>query len=95
MPTLQIEHGVRDYDAWKAAFDNDPVGREAGGVRHYRIARPADDPTYVIVDLEFDTREEATAFHEKLRALWAGAGSGLGLVNPRARIVDVVESKTL
>jgi hypothetical protein len=33
MTTLQIEHGVRDYDAWKQAFDSDPVGREAGGVR--------------------------------------------------------------
>jgi len=26
MPTLQIEHGIRDYEAWKSAFDSDPVG---------------------------------------------------------------------
>jgi hypothetical protein len=93
MPTLQIEHGVRDYDAWKAAFDSDPVGREAGGVRGYRVLRPSDDPNHVVVDLEFDTLGEAEAFREKLRVLWAGAAAGLGLEGARARILDVVEVK--
>ena len=55
MPILQIEHSVREFDAWKAAFDSDPVGRERGGVRRYRIVRPVDDPNYVAVDLEFDS----------------------------------------
>jgi hypothetical protein len=32
MTTLQIEPGVRDYEARKQAFDNDPVGPR-GGVR--------------------------------------------------------------
>lgn len=75
MTTLQIEHGVRDYDRWKAAFDGDPVGREAGGVRRYRIARQLDDPNCVRIDLDFDTTAEAEAFHDKLRALWAAAGA--------------------
>lgn len=95
MPTLQIEHGVRDYEAWKTAFDSDPVGREAGGVRSYRILRPADDPRYVIVDLEFATIEEAEAFRRKLRQMWDDVDTRLGLESPRARIVDVVESATL
>ena len=94
MPTLQIEHGVRDYEAWKTAFDSDPVGREAGGVRSYRILRPADDPRYVIVDLEFATIEEAEAFRRKLRQMWDDVDTRLGLESPRARIVDVVESAT-
>jgi hypothetical protein len=30
MTILQIAHGVRDYEAWKQAFNSDPVGaREA------------------------------------------------------------------
>lgn len=33
MPILQIEHTVRDYDAWKQAFESDPVGRKQGGAR--------------------------------------------------------------
>jgi heme-degrading monooxygenase HmoA len=92
MPTLQIEHGVRDFDAWKQAFDSDPVGREAGGVRSYRVLRPTEDPQRVIIHLDFDTTAEAEAFHEKLRGLWAGAGASLGLENPHARVVEVVES---
>jgi hypothetical protein len=95
MPTLQIEHGVRDFDSWKAAFDEDPVGREAGGVRSYRILRPADDPRFVIIDLEFATIEEAEAFRRKLRQLWDDIDARLGLESPRARIVDVVETVTL
>jgi hypothetical protein len=67
MPVLQIEHAVRDFDAWKAAFDSDPIGRESGGVRRYRILRPVDDPNYVVVDLEFDTSGEAEAFRASLR----------------------------
>jgi hypothetical protein len=27
MYILRIEHPVSDYDAWKAAFDSDPIGR--------------------------------------------------------------------
>jgi hypothetical protein len=95
MPTLQIEHVVRDYESWKAAFDSDPVGREEGGVRSYRILRPADDPRFVIVDLEFATIQEAEAFRRKLRQMWDDIDARLGLESPRARIVDVVESVAL
>ena len=31
MYILRIEHPVPDYDAWKAAFDSDPIGRERSG----------------------------------------------------------------
>jgi hypothetical protein len=92
MTILQIEHGVRDYDAWKQAFDSDPVGREAGGVRRYRIMRPADDPNYVLIELEFDSAGEADAFRVKLRELWGRMGDNLGLESPQTRIVEAVES---
>ena len=95
MTILQIEHRVRDFEAWKRAFDSDPVGREAGGVRRYRVLRPADDPNYVIVDLEFDSPGEAEAFRAKLRELWGRVGDDLGLEGPQARIVEAVESEEL
>jgi hypothetical protein len=91
MPTLQIDHRVRDYDTWKQAFDSDPVGREAGGVRAHRISRLADDPQYVVVELDFESHGEAEAFAEKLRALWAEAGPRLGLESPTARVLEHVE----
>jgi hypothetical protein len=93
VPVLQIEHSVRDFDAWKQAFDNDPLGRERSGVRSYRILRPADDPNRVVVDLEFDSREEAESFREALRGLWQRIVAEGLIENPGARILEPVESK--
>jgi hypothetical protein len=92
MTILQIEHGVRDYEAWKRAFDSDPVGREYGGVRRYRIMRPVDDPNYVVIELEFTGAGEADAFRGKLRELWGRMGDEVGLEGPQARIVETVET---
>lgn len=94
MPTVQLEHPIRDFETWKAAFDRDPVGREASGVRRYQVYRPIDDPNYVAVDLEFDSRPEAEAFKVALERLWLSpqAAPALG-GTPRARIVETVESK--
>jgi hypothetical protein len=92
MPILKIEHAVRDYEAWKRAFDNDPVGRAAGGVRRYRVLRAADDPNYVIIELEFDHAHEAETFHGKLRDLWGRVADDLGLEGPRGRVLEVAES---
>ncbi len=92
MPILQIQHRTRDFDAWKQAFDSDPVGREQGGVRRYRILRGTDDPNYVVTDLEFDSTDEAEKFGEALRELWDRVGDDLGLESPQARILDSVET---
>jgi hypothetical protein len=94
VPVLQIEHPVRDFETWKAAFDSDPAHREAGGVRSYQIYRPVDDPNYIAVDLAFDDRGQAEAFKLGLEALWRSpqAAPALG-GTPRARIVDSVETK--
>jgi hypothetical protein len=61
MYILRIEHPVSDYDAWKAAFESDPIGRERSGVRRYRIMRTTDDPSHITIDLEFDSLGEAEA----------------------------------
>jgi hypothetical protein len=36
----------------------------------YRISRPVDDPTTVHIDLDFDAREDATAFVQVLEKIW-------------------------
>ena len=94
MSVLRADHIVGDFDAWKHVFDSDPVGREAGGVRGYRILRPVGERDHVLVDLAFDTADEAQAFAEKLRALWDEAGARLGLEDPSARVLEEVEAKT-
>ncbi len=92
MTILEIEHSVRDFDTWKAAFDGDPIGREQGGVRRYRIGRPAADANYVVVELEFDDEPTAQAFLERLRELWSRVVEQGLIENPKARILDIVET---
>ncbi|MGH2451434.1 MAG: hypothetical protein ACRDGE_09240 [Candidatus Limnocylindria bacterium] len=90
MHILRIEHSVPHFDAWKQAFDGDPVGREQGGVRRYRILRQVDDPNYVMIDLEFDGSSEANTFLAALRDVWGRVDV---VRDPKARIVERVESK--
>ena len=81
MTTVQIEHPIRDFDGWKAAFDRDPARREASGVRRYRIFRPVDDPHFVSVDLDFDTKDAAEAFVTTMRTIWQRV-EGTVMTNP-------------
>ena len=76
----------------KKAFESDPVGRQQGGVRRYKISRKVDDPNYVIIDLEFDKLSEAENFLISLHKLW-GRVEGTVMNNPLARILEVVESR--
>ncbi len=94
MPVVQIEHPIRDFSTWKAAFDRDPAHREASGVRRYQIYRLIDDPDYIAVDLEFDDQARAEAFKAALEEVWRSPQAALALGgSPRARIVDVVEER--
>ena len=108
MYILRIEHPVADYDAWKAAFDSDPIGRERSGVRRYRIMRTTDDPSHVMIDLEFDSLGEAEAVKaalgevefdstseaEAARAALEDPTTPLEVTHGlRVRITEVVETK--
>jgi hypothetical protein len=91
--TVQIEHPIRDYASWRAAFDRDPAGRQAAGVRRYRVYRPVDDPKYVLVDLEFDTTAAAERFVATMRGIWQQV-EGTLIDGPRARIVECLDEHT-
>ncbi|MFD8554940.1 hypothetical protein ACFV08_25905, partial [Streptomyces fradiae] len=71
MYVLRVEHSVPEYEAWKRAFDGDPLGRGAVGVRAYRVMRPVGDPGRVLIDLDFDDREPAERMLIRLRELWS------------------------
>lgn len=94
MHVLRIEHPVPNFDSWKKAFDNDPIGRKGMGVRRYQVYRPADDPNYSLVDLEFDSASEAEACLSALRMLWSRV-QGSVMNDPRVRILNLVENKQL
>ena len=91
MPTLRIEHAVPNFAGWKQAFDSDPADRKGSGVRRYQVLRSVDDPNYVLIDLEFDTLEQAEGLLAKMRRVWSGDGQKV-MRNPQARIVEMVES---
>jgi hypothetical protein len=90
VPILRIEHSVPNFERWKQAFDSDPANRKGSGVRRYQALRPRDDPSYVMIDLEFDSVDEAEAFLRTMQRIWGGPGKAV-MQNPRARIVDTVE----
>ena len=93
MSILRIEHPVADYTSWKEAFDTDPAGRERSGVRSYRVMRPVDDERYVLIDLEFDSPEEADSLLTAMRDVWSRVTGSL-ISDPRARIVESVETRS-
>lgn len=92
MFTLQIEHAIKDFDMWKAGFDRDPVDRAGSGVVAHRIGRPVDDAQYIVVELDFESREQAEGLlanlHEKV---WNSPDVAPVLSGaPKTRIVEVM-----
>ena len=69
-------HPVRDFDAWKAIFDEfEPIRKEAGE-RSAVVLRHADDPNMVTIINTWDSIEAPQAFlnREELKAGMAEAG---------------------
>ena len=90
MPIVRIEHSVPDFERWKQVFDNDPADRKGSGVRRYEILRAHDDPNFVMIDLEFESQEEAEAFLGKMERIWNGPGKAV-MQSPKSRIAERVE----
>ena len=80
-----------DYDAWKRAFDSDPVGRAEHGVKRHWIYR-SPDGDYVVIGLEFDSLAEAWTFKEDLDAALAGVWSRMGIEGSAARVLEEAET---
>ncbi|MGA8988552.1 hypothetical protein [Aeromicrobium sp.] len=90
MATLLIEHSISDFDTWREAYGRFAERRRASGVLHERILQPIDDPHYVLVDLEFATRDAARTFLTFLQTqVWSTPANSPALVGgPQARIAD-------
>jgi hypothetical protein len=92
MSTLHIEHTITDIGTWKAAFDRLEGARRNAGVVRHEVQQPIDDARYVIIDLEFDSRDAARAFLTFLETnVWAVPANSPALVgSPRASILERV-----
>ena len=83
-----------NFDAWKNAFDIDPVNPKQSGAGRYRVLRPIDNSNYAIIELEFDSVNEAEGLLAAMREVWRGV-QGTIIECPQVRILDAVESKEL
>jgi hypothetical protein len=96
MATLHVSNIVRNYDSWKGNFDKFDRARRERGVRGYRIARGAEEPTRVIVDLDFDSTTRAEEFAEFLRGVMSTPQAKQELLeHDRPVILEVTEERQL
>ena len=92
MTTLHIEHPISDLAVWRAAFDRFADRRRLGGVSGERVQQPVDDDHYVLIDLDFPTREQAERFLGFLQTrVWSSSESSPALAGtPLTRILETV-----
>jgi hypothetical protein len=92
MTILHIEHAITDFDTWREAFDRFDGARRDSGVRSHLIHRPVDDPRYVVVQLDFEGAEQASAFRAFLEdVVWSTNENSPGLAGtPRTMVLETV-----
>jgi hypothetical protein len=92
MPTLHIEHPITDLDTWMATFDRFADRRAAAGVTGQHIWQPTGDQHYIVLNLDFDTTEQAASFLQFLQTqVWSSASSAPGLAgSPKTAILQPV-----
>lgn len=90
MTTLHIEHAISDFGVWSAAFERFTDVRTKFGVRAQRIQHPVDDPNYIVIDLDFDTPDDASRFLGFLQTkVWASAENAPALIGtPHTKILQ-------
>ena len=90
MSTLHIEHPITDFATWRAAYDRFADRRRQAGVSAERVQQPVDDEHYVVVDLDFPSREQAQRFLRFLETtVWCSRDTSPALAGtPRARVLE-------
>jgi len=93
MPFLHIEHPITDLKSWVSAFAGFTETRRQAGVTAETVRRPEGDDAFVVIDLEFDTTEQAHTFLHFLETqIWVVAENAPALAgSPEARILTTVE----
>jgi hypothetical protein len=81
---LHIEHPITDYETWRTAFERLTDARRTAGVVGGRVARPIEDPHYIMLTLDFDTTERASAFLRFLEThVWTSEAAAPALAGRR------------
>jgi hypothetical protein len=90
MTTLHIEHRITDLNLWLAAFDRLAAARTNAGVQAHRVLHPVGDPSYIVVDLDFTTTDEAQRFLAFLQDnVWSSAANSPALAGaPQTKLLQ-------
>lgn len=93
VPALAFDDDFDHFATWKGAFDRFAPARADAGARHHRVRRPVADPSYVVVDLDFDDVAAAERFPGFLTTrVWSSSDNAPGLAGaPRTRILETAE----
>jgi len=87
MTTLHLEVTVNDVAAFKTGFADHTEIRRQAGVRAAQVRHPIDDDGRMVVDLDFDSVDEAEAFLGVLQErIWKDSAVVVG--TPRATILE-------
>jgi hypothetical protein len=92
MPILHIEHEISDLTTWLEAFNRFAPAREQAGVQRTEVFQPSDDPTYIVVNLHFESVDAASNFRTFLQTvIWKSPEASPALVGaPTARVLTEV-----
>ncbi len=90
MFTLSVEHAITDFPTWKATFDRFASARMQAGVLADRIRHPVDDGLYLVIELDFETKESAETFHQFLtNVVWSNPDASPALAGaPTTRVLE-------
>lgn len=90
---MVVTHKVKDFDKWKASYDEHDSMRLASGVHSYVLGRGLQDPNMVLVATKVDDLDKAKAFAKDpslKKAMEKGGVTGA----PTFRLVTMVYQDT-
>lgn len=92
MQTILVKHTVKDYDTWKTHFDDHGEMRAEYGGRGYRLFRTPEDANELVIELDWDSAENAKSFLEDsdVRDVMTEAGV---VGEPEITFLEEIESK--
>jgi hypothetical protein len=93
MTSLHIQHPITDLPTWVAAYSAFAEKRRMAGVVSETVRHPVGDERYIVIDLDFETVDQAAAFRHFLEtSVWGNTQNSPALGGtPEVRILERVE----
>jgi hypothetical protein len=94
MALVIVRHKVKDYAAWKNAFDAHGSARGAAGLSNTRLYRSVDDPSEVVILFDTDDIAKAQQFMGSLELKSAMTAAGV-IDNPDVFLLNAASESDL